>query len=122
MDYSDYSKSTQQYMKSVEKFIRQKYGKVSNEWSLSLQQMAQLKQICEECFDNIRQNGISTENRYGGLVTNPSVNQYNISLKTLLQLQKEFGLTPSAMKKIEKLSDTDTTEETEEEMALSLIA
>lgn len=123
MEYTDYSESTQKYMRMVENFIRNKYGKIKKEWSQSLTQIAQLKDICDRCANNIKEQGVATINRYGGIISNPSIKDYTTCMKALLTLQKEFGLTPSALIKIERLEPKDekSEEETLTDAALALI-
>lgn len=121
MDYSNFTQATQTYMLAVERFLKEKYGKISKEWYQSLYQIAQLKDIIEECAASIKEHGAVTVNRYGGLVSNPSIKDYTSCSKTLLLLQKEFGINPASLARLDKMTTTDEKEDNIDDAARELI-
>lgn len=103
MNYSNYTEQTQQYMKSVEKFLKKKFGVIRKEWELGLIQIAQCKEICDKAFDDIQTNGVTLSSGR----SNPAIKDYTTTSKTLLGLLREFGINPMAKIKVDRLEVKD---------------
>lgn len=97
IDYSIYNDSTQTYMNNVEKFLKKRYGKIQKEWEANLKQLADFKDLAKDILDSIKVNGVTVIDGRGNQKANPMINQYNNITKSILMLEKEFGITPSSL-------------------------
>lgn len=121
LDYSKYSESTRDYMKQVERFIKKRYGSLNKEWNQPLTQIAELTELSRNLYDQIQEQGISYKNKFGYLNANPLIKNYTTTNKTLLAIQKEFGITPAALVSINHRDKENDSEDSLEELAKSLL-
>lgn len=103
----DYSTSTVKYITAVKKFLKQKYGKINDEWSMPLELLADKVELYQKCRDSINNDGLLLVAKNGSYTRNSLI-------KTLfdceIQISKylaEFGLTPKALAKINFVGDDD---------------
>ena len=106
--YSDYSTATQQFMNSVEKFIKRKYGKIEAHWEGQLALLATNYELFNNAKDEVKKNGMLVTNRFGGLDKNPLLRVITDSNIQCIKLIHEFGLSPSASGKIKEVESDDT--------------
>lgn len=58
MNYKNYSKDVQKYMKTLEKQLTAEYGFIAPEWEISLKMLADNYQIYNECLKQINEDGM----------------------------------------------------------------
>lgn len=120
IDYSIYSDSTKTYMSNVEKFLKKRYGKIQKEWEANLKQLADFKDLSIDILDSIKVNGVTVVDGRGNQKANPMINQYNNITKSILMLEKEFGITPSSLMHINNVEGRSKSKE--EDNTLSEVA
>ena len=106
--YEIYTEPTQQFMQSVETFIKKKYGKIEKHWKAQLQLLATNYDIFIQSKQQVKKDGLMITNRFGGLEKHPLLKQITDSNIQCLKLIQEFGLSPKALGKIK---DTDSDDE-----------
>lgn len=106
--YGDYSTTTQQFMNSVEKFIKRKYGKIEAHWEGQLALLATNYELFNQAKEEVKKNGMLVKNRFGALEKNPLLRVITDSNIQCIKLIHEFGLSPSASGKIKEIEVDDT--------------
>ena len=117
MNYKKYSKDTQKYMKTVEKFLREKYGSVQPEWDEQLHLLANNINLYGQCEDDILNRGLIIVAKNGAPVRNPNVQLQLDIQKQIVKLVAEFGLSPKSVGVIDKNIKSDDSENEAEELA-----
>ena len=98
--YKNYTKSTQQYMASVEKHLIDKYGKIENHWVGLLTLLATNYDIFIKARERVKQDGVMVTNRFGASEKHPMLKQITDSNNQVIKLVQEFGLSPNSIGKI----------------------
>lgn len=103
--YSEYNEQTQQFMAAVEKYLKQKYGKIENQWQGQLNMMATNHDIFILAKERVKQDGLMITNRFGALEKHPMLKQITDSNIQVMKLIQEFGLSPNSKGKIKPSKD-----------------
>lgn len=106
--YSDYSETTQQFMGSVEKFIKKKYGKIEQHWEGQLMLLATNYELFNQAKDEVKKEGMLITNRFGAMEKNPLLRVITDANIQCIKLISEFGLSPKAAGKIKETEADDT--------------
>lgn len=106
-NYRDYTTSTSKYMKSVEKFLEEKYGKVNDEWVQPLMILADNLDIFNECKKSIKEHGLMMTAKNGAPTKNPLIKVQTDAQVQIQKLLQEFGLTPKAQTRLQLVNDDD---------------
>lgn len=69
--YSEYREETQQFMTSVEKYLKQKYGKIESQWVGQLNMLATNYDLFILAKERVAQDGLMIPNRFGTLEKHP---------------------------------------------------
>lgn len=104
---NDYTPSTVKYLTAVRKYLKEKYGKVSNEWEQPLEILADNLELYQQCKESIKNDGLMLMAKNGSYTKNPLI---KVQLDAQVQITKflsEFGLTPKAQSKINLANDED---------------
>ncbi len=104
---NEYSTQTAKYLKAVKKFIKEKYGKINDEWQQPLEILADNYEIYQQCKESIANDGLMLMAKNGCYTKNPLI---KVQLDAQIQITKfltEFGLTPKAQSKINLANDDD---------------
>ena len=103
----DYSTSTLKYIAAIKKFLKQKYGKINDEWALGLELLADKVELYEKCKESVNNDGLLLVAKNGAYTKSPLI---KVMLDSEIQISKylaEFGLTPKAAAKLNLGSDDD---------------
>lgn len=107
MSKNDYSANTIKYITNVKRYLKQRYGKLNDEWSVPLELLADKVELYQKCRDSINNDGLLLVAKNGAYTRNSLI-------KTLfdceIQISKylaEFGLTPRSASKINLVGDDD---------------
>ena len=104
---NEYSTQTAKYLKAVKKFLKEKYGKINDEWQQPLEILADNYEIYQQCKESIANDGLMLLAKNGCYTKNPLI---KVQLDAQIQITKfltEFGLTPKAQSKINLANDDD---------------
>lgn len=107
--YERYGDEVIKYMWSVHKFLGQKFGYISDEWYLALQMLADNLNIFFQCRNQIAEDGVYVENKFGNLDKHPLIKVQNDAQIQIVKLLNEFGLSPRSVArlKVDDNSDDD---------------
>lgn len=103
--YSEYREETQQFMTSVEKYLKQKYGKIESQWVGQLNMLATNYDLFILAKERVAQDGLMIPNRFGTLEKHPMLKQITDTNHQIIKLVQEFGLSPNAKGKIKQTKD-----------------
>lgn len=106
-NYSNYSNSTATYMRSVEKFLKKKYGEVGDELTQPLKILADNLEIFNESMKEIRERGLVVTAHNGAPCKNPALKTQLDSQVQIYKFLQEFGVTPRSRAKINLPSEDD---------------
>lgn len=106
-NYKDYSTQTQKYLSSVEKYLKTKYGTVSDEWEQPLQMLATNVEMFNQCKESIKNDGLMLVAKNGAYTKNPLIKVQLDAQIQITKLLQEFGLTPRAQAKINLVNDDE---------------
>ena len=104
--YERYGDEVIRYMWSVHKFLLNKFGYISDEWFLSLQMLADNLNMFFKCRDQIAEDGIFIENKFGNLDKHPLIKVQNDAQIQIVKLINEFGLSAKSVARL-KVEDTE---------------
>lgn len=104
--YERYGEEVIKYMWSVHKFLLNKFGYISDEWFLSLQMLADNLNMFFKCRDQIAEDGIFIENKFGNMDKHPLIKVQNDAQIQIVKLLNEFGLSPKSVARL-KIEDTE---------------
>lgn len=111
MTLSKYSKPTQDYIKAVQDYITNKYGKVNAEWEAILMLLADNLDLYKACMKSVKENGIyNSENGK----KNPLLATMKDLQATIIKEIQHLGLSPYAVSKIKCEMEDDTDDFIEE--------
>lgn len=105
MNYSKYSKKTREYLQSVESFLINKYGSISEEWSAILFLLADNLDLYEDCKKSVKENGLYDSNTGK---KNPLLCTMKDLQATIHKQIQHLGLSPYAISKIKVESEDNT--------------
>lgn len=106
-DYKTYSQATQSYMKAVEKFLKEKYSGVNDEWQQPLKMLADNIEVFNKCASEISVQGLMLQAKNGAYCKNPLIKVQNDAQVQIVKLLGEFGLTPKGSAKLNLQSDDE---------------
>lgn len=89
-------KSTKNY-NNVLQHLKEKYGNINPEWSLTLDLLKENIDLYNQCMENIKQYGIYDPERK---TKHPLLSTAKDLQATILKMVQQFGLTPWAASKI----------------------
>ena len=104
--YSEYREETQQFMTSVEKYLKQKYGKIESQWVGQLNMLATNYDLFILAKERVAQDGLMIPNRFGTLEKHPMLKQITDTNHQIIKMVQEFGLSPNAKGKIKQPKDS----------------
>lgn len=105
MKNNDYSTSTLKYITSVKKFLKEKYGKINDEWSLGLQLLADKVELYEKCKDSVNNDGLLLMAKNGSYTRNSLIKTMFDCEIQITKYLSEFGLSPKALAKLNLTTD-----------------
>lgn len=109
-NYNEFCDRTKDYMKAVEAKIKQKYGKINDEWYGYLYMLASLYDTFLVAKEEVKKNGLVIQAQKGFQVS-PYQKVVNDTSVQINKLATQMGLTPASDSKIEvKEKDVDVTE------------
>lgn len=103
----DYSTSTVKYITAVKKFLKQKYGKINDEWNGVIEILADNVELYLQCRNSIFKDGLMMTAKNGAPTRNPLIKTMFDAQIQVTKLLTEFGLTPRANAKINLIGDDD---------------
>lgn len=109
---SDYSAPTQNFIKSVQNYLKRKFSTINDEWMGTLAILADNYELYSNCKQQIKKDGLMISDRFGTLVKHPLLKVQNDAQIQIIKLLNEFGLTPKSASKL-------NIEEQEEETPLT---
>lgn len=103
--YKKYDKEVIEYMTNLIKRLESQYGKINEEWRISLDLIAFNYDIIRRCQIDIEKNGLEKTDDRGRLSKNPNILTCNQAQTNLFKLLNSFGLNLMSQS---KLKDIDT--------------
>lgn len=103
--YKKYDKEVIEYMTNLIKRLESQYGKINEEWRISLDLIAFNYDIIRRCQIDIEKNGLEKTDDRGRLCKNPNILTCNQAQTNLFKLLNSFGLNLMSQS---KLKDIDT--------------
>lgn len=103
--YQEYTQETQQFMTSVEKYLKQKYGKIEAQWVGQLNMLATNYDLFILAKAQVKQDGMMIPNRFGTMEKHPMLKQITDTNHQIIKMVQEFGLSPNAKGKIKQPKD-----------------
>ena len=101
----DYSTSTLKYIAAIKKFLKQKYGKINDEWALGLELLADKVELYEKCKESVNNDGLLLVAKNGAYTKSPLIKVMLDSEIQITKMLQEFGLTPRSLSKINLIND-----------------
>ena len=98
--YSDYSKNTQTFMSAVEAHLINKFGSIEAQWDGLLLMLATNYELFWECKIEIKEQGLTVSNRFGGVDKNPLLKVQTDAQIQIIKLVAEFGISPKSIKNL----------------------
>lgn len=96
--YSEYSLKTQAFMNAVEKHLMDKFNEITPHWDGLLQMLAVQVDLYNQCKEQIKQDGLMVQDRFGGSVKHPLLKVQTDALIQIGKLSQDFGLNPRSLK------------------------
>lgn len=93
------------YIKHIKDYLIQKYGKIQEEWELSIALLADNIDTYEKCKEVVENVGIYD---YEKGKKNPLLSTMKETQGVILKQIQHFGLSPYAVSKIKSMADDDT--------------
>lgn len=109
MRNNDYSVTTQKYLNSVRRYLKEKFGRVNPEWEQPLEILGDNLELYQQCKESIKNDGLLLLAKNGSMTKNPLI---KVQLDAQIQITKfisEFGLSPRSASKI-TFNDSDEDE------------
>lgn len=105
--YMNYSAHTQKFMVDVERFLKKKYNEIQPQWEGQLQLLATNYDLFVKSKEQVDEDGLLVQNRYGGWEKHPLLVTIKDSNNQVIKIIHEFGLSPSSDSKIKETSSDD---------------
>lgn len=109
MKTTEYSTTTIKYLTAVKKYLKEKYGKVNQEWEQVLEILGDNLELYQQCKSSIKNDGLLLLAKNGAYTKNPLIKVMLDSQAQITKLLSEFGLTPRSASKINLIEDNDNT-------------
>lgn len=103
----NYSAHTQKFMVDVERFLKKKYNEIQPQWEGQLQLLATNYDLFVKSKEQVDEDGLLVQNRYGGWEKHPLLVTIKDSNNQVIKIIHEFGLSPSSDSKIKETSSDD---------------
>lgn len=107
VEFNEYPIEVQHYMKDVVKCLQADYGDIPKSWMVSLKLIADNYQIYLEAKRDIDANGIIRTDNQGRDFKNQAVSVMNVAQRNIVDLLKQFSLTPMSKSKMKNLDKGD---------------
>ena len=107
MSKNNYSTNTIKYITNVKKYLKEKYGKVNNEWETILEILADNLELYQQCREGIKKDGLLLVAKNGAMTRNPLIKTQLDAQIQINKLLDSFGLTPKAAAKINLTNEDD---------------
>lgn len=105
MTKNDYSNTTVKYITAVKKYLKEKYGRVNQEWEQIIEILADNVELYQQCKDSIKKDGLLLVAKNGAYTRNPLIKTQLDAQIQINKLLDSFGLTPKAAAKINLIND-----------------
>lgn len=109
MKTTEYSTTTIKYLTAVKKYLKEKYGKVNQEWEQVLEILGDNLELYQQCKSSIKNDGLLLVAKNGAYTKNPLIKVMLDAQVQITKLLSEFGLTPRSASKINLIEDEDDT-------------
>lgn len=103
----DYSTSTLKYIAAIKKFLKQKYGKINDEWALGLELLADKVELYEKCKESVNNDGLLLVAKNGAYTRNSLIKTMFDCEIQITKYLAEFGLSPRSAAKINLVNDDE---------------
>lgn len=104
--YKEYDKQVINYMDNLIKMLTKQYGKVNDEFVISLDLIAYNYDIIRKCQQDIQKNGLEKIDDRGRMSKNPSIMICNQAQDHLFKLLNAFGLNLLSKSKMKDIDDS----------------
>lgn len=108
--YKEYTEETQNFMFSVHKYLRKKFGEINDEWIGSLKMLAENYELFIQCSKEIKEKGLLIQDRFNALIKNPLLKVQTDAQIQCVKLLQEFALTPKAAARLKDDADDNAEE------------
>lgn len=105
--FIEYGQQTQKYMRYITQYLIEKYGKINDEWYISLTMLADNIEILDLSKKRLKSDGIMIPDRFGNMVKHPLLKTIVDCNIQIVKLLNEFGLTPKAVYKLRDTAEVD---------------
>lgn len=105
--YSEYGKDTQFFLTNVEKHLMDKFGEITPHWDGLLQMLAVQVDLYNQCKEQIKNDGLMVQDRFGSMVKHPLIKCQTDALIQINKLSQDFGLNPRSLKGLNIQSNED---------------
>ena len=100
--YTENSAEVQEYMDYIADFIIEKHNEIPNTFAISLDLLANNLEIMVKSMQEMKETGISDDDRYHGKKKSASLQTYFQAQSYVNAILSSFGLTPRAASGIRK--------------------
>jgi P27 family predicted phage terminase small subunit len=107
MSKNNYSVTTQKYLNSVRRYLKEKFGKVNPEWEQPLEILGDNLELYQDCKQSIKNDGLLLMAKNGAYTKNPLIKVMMDAQIQITKLISEFGLSPKSASKINIINDDD---------------
>ena len=94
-------------MRYITQYLIEKYGKINDEWYISLTMLADNIEILDLSKKRLKSDGIMIPDRFGNMVKHPLLKTIVDCNIQIVKLLNEFGLTPKAVYKLRDTAEVD---------------
>lgn len=105
MSKNDYSANTIKYITNVKRYLKERYGKINDEWNGVIEILADNVELYLQCRNSIFQEGLMMTAKNGSPTRHPLIKTMMDAQIQVSKLLTEFGLTPRAAAKINFVGD-----------------
>lgn len=109
MDFTNFSIPTSDYLRSIEKYLKERYGKMEDSWYQLLEMLGGQLDIYALAKDEIKRNGLMIMGPRG-MQSNPCIKIQNDALIQSQKLIQELGVSPKMEIKL-KVTEPQANEE-----------
>jgi len=107
--YKGYSEKTQEYMKNVIDCLIQDYKIIPSAWRISLDLIADNYEIYLKAKKDLDDNGLIKQDNYSRVFKNQNFQILNTTQNNIVNLLKQFSLTPLSKSKMKKFDAAELT-------------
>lgn len=109
--YKDYLPKTQEYMQNVIDCLKQDYKEIPSSWRISLDLIADNYDLYLKAKEDLDKTGLQRETLRRGFYKNPNYQIMNQSQNMVINLLKQFKLTPMSKGKLKEYDASKVTVE-----------